>query len=108
MAIDLAAAAVRDQRWFGGCGNAVGGGLRAAVTQIHGNAERVHARYDLAPEHTESGIRLLEAAVADEIAIVVGELNDPDPEAVEHIEPREVAIDHVGVLEAEHQAKRLV
>ena len=42
MAIHLAAAAVRDQRRLGRCGNAVGGGLRAAVAQIHRDAERVH------------------------------------------------------------------
>ena len=78
------------------------------MTQVHRDAERVHARDDLAAELAETGVGLLETAVTDVVAIVVGELNDADAEAVEHVEARDVAIDHVGVLEAEHEAKRLV
>ena len=50
----------------------------------------------------------LEAAVADDIAIVVGELDDANAQPMVHVEPRQVPLQHLGVLETEHQAERLV
>ena len=108
MAIDLATAAVGDEWRLRGDGDAVGGGLRAAVAEIHGDAEGVHALHDLAAERAQAGIARLQAAIADQIAIVVRQLNDPDSESMKQIEACEVALNHVGVLKSEDQTQRLV
>ena len=62
----------------------------------------------VAPELADAGVAGLEAAVADQVAGVVGELDDEHAELPEGVEPRQVAFEHLGVLEAEDQPERAV
>ena len=108
MAVDLAAAAMRDEGWVLRSGDAIGGGSGAAVTQVHGDSEGVHPLDDLPSVGAQARVAGLEAAIADDVAVVVGELDDPDAELVENIEARKVPLQHLGVLEAEDQPERVV
>ncbi len=85
-----------------------GGRPRAAVAEVDGDAEGVHPGHGLASELADPGIPRLEAPVANQIAGVVGQLDDEDAELAEGVEPAEVALDHLGVLEAQDQAERAV
>src|SRR3546814_2917259 len=61
----------------------------------------------LAAVVAEPGVAGLEAAVADEIAFIVGELNDPHAEQVEKVEPPHLGFERHRVLETEDDAEPL-
>src|SRR3546814_16554542 len=61
----------------------------------------------LAAVVAEPGVAGLEAAVADEIAFIVGELNDPHAEQVEKVEQPHLGFERHRVLETEDDAEPL-
>ena len=69
------------------------------MAEIDQHVVRIHAFDELAAELAEARVAGLEAAVADEIAPVVGELDDAHAEPAERIEPIEIFAERRGVLE---------
>ena len=65
----------------------------------------VDPRDHLAAEIGEAGIGALEAAVAGEVALVVGELHHPDAERRERVDPGRIALERGRVLEIVDEAE---
>src|SRR3546814_3096737 len=66
---------------------------------------RVQPGDHLAPIDAQSRVAGLKAAVTDEVAFVVRQLDDPHAEQVEQIEPSDLGTDRHAVLETEDNAK---
>ena len=95
---------VRDPDGSGGCSDALGRGALTTVGEGHDAAELVQSLDHLVPIGAEAGVPRLQAPVADEIADVVGQLDDAYAKVVEDLNPREVALLRCRVLKAEYDA----
>ena len=80
----------------------------ADVGQVDEDAEAVHLGYRVGPEVSEPSGDALVAAVAQQVALVVRDLDDPDAESVEDGEPVYAVLDGRRVLEAEYDARLTV
>lgn len=74
---------------------------RAAVRQVEQLLFGLDPLDRGVPELRQPGVAGFERAVARLVAPIVGQLDDADPEAVQHAEPVEIEPDHRGVLGAE-------
>jgi hypothetical protein len=74
------------------------------VGQVDDHAELVHAVDDLDAEIGQPGVGALGAAVAQEIARVVGELNAARARRMKLVQMADVALDDGGVLKSEQDA----
>ena len=79
-------------------------GALAHVAQIEGDAEAVHLGNRACAKLTQAAVLGLEAPVAHEVALVVGELHDPQAEAVEEGQALELVVDGPHVLPAHDEA----
>ena len=75
------------------------------MTQVDHHAELVHARDDVASVAAQPRIGRLETAFAQDVAVVVRELDDADAESLEVVEIRRVALEHRRVLESVDEAE---
>src|SRR5208282_6608479 len=75
------------------------------MTQIDEDAESVHALDGFEPGAAQPGIGRLKAPVAEKIASVVGELNDPQAQAMQVVQPRKIRFERHRVLEAINQPR---
>src|SRR5690606_17587227 len=75
--------------------------LPPGVADVDEDPLLVHAGDEVASERLEPAVRGNEAAVADEVGAVVGELDDPNPKAMEQLEALGLVPDGRRVLEAE-------
>ena len=80
----------------------------ADVGQVDEDAEAVHLGDRLGPEVGQPSGNALVAAVAEQVALVVGDLDDADAESVEEGEPVQAVFDGRRVLEAEYDARPAV
>ena len=66
----------------------------------------VHSAHDVHPEAAEPGVRAFEAAVAEQIPGVVGELNDADAQTAQLFESSDVVLQGCRVLRIINQRDR--
>jgi hypothetical protein len=85
---------------FADWGDTLGGGAVSAVAEVDGDSEVVHLFDSGDARFAESGIAGLEASIAKDAAIVVGELHDAHAEAAEHFNALGIFLEKCGVLEA--------
>ena len=75
------------------------------MRSVHQHANAVHLGHDLQPPAGEAAISPLRAAVAHVVAGVVGKQHVPHAKVVEGLHELQLAFEHVGFLEVEHQAE---
>jgi hypothetical protein len=102
--VEPARVGVRDERRLRRQGEGLEGGAVARVRDVHHDADLVHGRDDLATEAAQSGVARLGAAVTDEVAVVVRQLQVAEPEPLQLLEAPEPVADELRVLRAHHQA----
>ena len=78
--------------------------LVAHVRQIDKDSETVHLSDEILTEPAQTLVRALVAAVADKVALVVRDLDDPHAQLMEQREPVKVILYWRRVLPPEHHA----
>ena len=72
------------------------------MREVDEHAEPVALRDRFAAEFGEAAVTGLGAAVGEQVGLVVGELEHPQPEIPEIGEPADVVLDRLAVLQTEH------
>jgi hypothetical protein len=81
-------------------GDPLGDGFNPRVAQVQQQVQPIHLGDEIISQLAQAAVRFLHAAVADDIAQVVGRLNDAHAEVGEHREARKVALKHGRILAA--------
>src|ERR1700722_2119894 len=100
MSVDGGASGMRDQNRLCRCGDALRSGPIPAVAEIDGHSEIVHPFNSGDSRFTQAGIAGFEASIAEEAAIVVGELHHPHAELAKHIYAFGIFLEERSVLKA--------
>ena len=104
MSVDGGASSVRDQDGLFRFSYAFRSRAVAAVTQIDRNPEIVHLFDGGDACLAEACVAGLEAPIAEDAAVIVGELHDANAEPAEHVDAIGILFEKRCVLKTEHDA----
>src|SRR5664279_6458491 len=107
MLINCRAPGMADEHGLGGRLDGFGGGAIAAMAQIYGHSNVVHAANRRMSGFAQAGIPRFQTTVAKDAAIVVGELHDADPQPAEHENTGGILFQKSTVLKAGENADLL-
>src|SRR4029077_6071134 len=79
-------------------------GTLTDVTEVDREPHSVHFLHDLASEQTESTVFRFEAAIADEVSVVISELHHADPETMKKRDALQLVFDGTHILPAHDKA----
>jgi hypothetical protein len=81
-------------------------GLLDAVAHVDGQAYTVHFVHGLDTQRGQAPVACLQAAVAQQVGLVVGQLEDAQPQVVEQFDALELVANRLGVLPSHDQTER--